>query len=165
MCSVYDVLPLRLCADMVSDCTTPRKTMWFDSARPTWDIKFFFTFYTNRDKSVLELFHVVVFQWKTFSLLTQAIETVSKIVWIAVERSKMTSISIHIIANQSSYHDDKSTLQCFTRVFCPKLIRNVRSRRRIDSSIIAYPVNSELHLQTWKRSLKCFAKNSTWRSC
>ena len=30
----------------------------------------------------------------------------------------MTSISIYIIANQSSYHDDKSTLQCFTCVFC-----------------------------------------------
>ena len=57
----------------------------------------------------------------------------------------MTSISIHIIANQSSYHDDKSTLQCFTCVFCPQLIRNVRSRRRIDrSSIIAHSVNSDL---------------------
>ena len=64
-----------------------------------------------------------------------------------VERSKMRSISIHIIANQSSYHDDKSTLQCFICVFCPQLIRNVRSRRRIDSSsIIAHPVNSDAHL-------------------
>ena len=61
-----------------------------------------------------------------------------------IERSKMTSISIHIIANQSSYHDDKSTLQCFTCVFCPQLIRNVRSCRRIESSsIIAHPVNSD----------------------
>ena len=73
----------------------------------------------------------------------------------------MTSISIHIIANQSSYPDDKSTLQCFTCVFCPQLIRNVRSCRRIDSSsIIAHPVNSDLH--TWERSLKCYAKNSTY---
>ena len=73
----------------------------------------------------------------------------------------MTAISIHIIANQSSYHDDKSTLQCFTHVFCPQLIRNVWSRRRIDSSsIIAHPVNSDLH--TWERSLKCYAKNSTY---
>ena len=73
----------------------------------------------------------------------------------------MTAISIHIIANQSSYHDDKSTLQCFIRVFCPQLIRNVQSRRRIDSySIIAHPVNSDLH--TWVRSLKCYAKNSTY---
>ena len=73
----------------------------------------------------------------------------------------MTSISIHIIANQSSYHDDKSTLQCLTCVFCPQLIRNVRSRRRIDiSSIIAHPVNSDLH--TWERSLNCYAKNSTY---
>ena len=75
----------------------------------------------------------------------------------------MTSISIHI-ANQSSYHDDKSTLQCFTCVFCPQLIRNVRSRRRIDSSsIIAHPLNSDLH--TWERSLKCHAKNPTYISC
>ena len=62
--------------------------------------------------------------------------------------------------NQSSYHDDKSTLQCLTCVFCPQLIRNVRSRRRIySSSIIGYPVNSDLH--TWERLLKCYAKNST----
>ena len=36
---------------------------------------------------------------------------------------------IHIdtyIANQNSNHDDKSTLQCLTHVFCPQLIRNVR---------------------------------------
>ena len=73
----------------------------------------------------------------------------------------MMSISIHIIANQSSYHDDKSTLQCFIHVFCPQLIRNVRSRRRIDSySIIAHSVNSDLH--SWARSLKCYAKNSTY---
>ena len=72
----------------------------------------------------------------------------------------MTSISIHIIANQSSYHDDKSTLQCFIRVFCSQLIRNVWSRRCIDSSsVIAHPVNSDLH--TWERSLKCYAKNWT----
>ena len=73
----------------------------------------------------------------------------------------MTSISIHIIANQSSYHDDESTLQCFICVFCPQLIRNVRSRRRVDSSsIIAHPVNSDLH--TWEILLKCYAKNSTY---
>ena len=73
----------------------------------------------------------------------------------------MTAISIHFITNQSSYHDDKSTLQCFTPVFCPQLIRNVRSHRRIGSfSIIAHPVNSDLH--TWERSLKCHAQNSTY---
>ena len=72
----------------------------------------------------------------------------------------MTSISIYI-ANQSSYHDDKSTLHCFTCVFWPQLIRNVWSRRRIDSSsIIAHPLNSDLH--TWERSLKCHAKNPTY---
>ena len=73
----------------------------------------------------------------------------------------MTSMSIHTIANHSSYHDDKSTLQCFTCVFCPQLIRNVRSRRRIDgSSIIAHLVNSDLH--TWERSFKCYTKNSIY---
>ena len=36
-----------------------------------------------------------------------------------------------------------------TRVFCPQLISNVRSRRRIDSSsIIAHPVNFDEHLWT-----------------
>ena len=74
------------------------------------------------------------------------------------------STSIHIIANQSSYHDDKSTFQCFTCVFCPQLIRNVQSRRCIDSScIITHTVNSDLH--TWERSLKCYAKNSTYILC
>ena len=34
-------------------------------------------------------------------------------------------ISIHIIANENSYHDDELTKQCFTRVFCPQLISNV----------------------------------------
>ena len=71
----------------------------------------------------------------------------------------MTAISIHITAKQSSYHDDKSTLQCFTCVFC-HLIRNVRSCRRFDSSsIITHPVNSNLHME---RSLICYAKNSTY---
>ena len=67
----------------------------------------------------------------------------------------MTFISIHIMANQNPYHDDESTQQYFTRVFCPQLSRKVRDRRRIDSSsIIAHPVNFE-------RSLKCNAKNAT----
>ena len=58
-------------------------------------------------------------------------------------------------------YSSQSTLQCFTCVFFPQLIRNVRSRRRIDSSsITAHPVNSDLH--TWERSLKCYAKNSTY---
>ena len=48
--------------------------------------------------------------------------------------------------------------QCFTRVFSPQLIRNVRSRRRMDSaSIIAHPVNLR-----WERLLKCYANNSTY---
>ena len=31
---------------------------------------------------------------------------------IAVERSEMRFISIHIVANQNSCHDDKSAQQC-----------------------------------------------------
>ena len=67
-----------------------------------------FTYCVDRDTSVLELFHVVS-QQKRFAVLTQAIENRLQNCWIAVERPKMTSISIHIIANQASYHDDKST--------------------------------------------------------
>ena len=65
------------------------------------------------------------------------------------------------IANQKSYHDEKSTLQCFTRVICPRLIRNVRSHRRFDcsSSIIAHPVNFDIDRE---RSSKCDADNSTY---
>ena len=60
--------------------------------------------------------------------------------WIAADRSKMTFMSIHIIANQNSYHDNKSTWQCFTHLFCPQLIRILWSRRCTDSfSIIAHP--------------------------
>ena len=49
---------------------------------------------------------------------------------------------------------------CFTRVFCPRLIRNVWSRRRFDSSsIISQPVNFDIQRE---RVLKCDAKNSTY---
>ena len=58
--------------------------------------------------------------------------------WIAVERPEMTFISIYIIANQNSCHDDKSAQQCLIRVFCPQLIRNARTRRRIDNFSIFY---------------------------
>ena len=60
---------------------------------------------------MLELFPVVVFQLKKkFSVLTLPHFTVSKVdCWIVIEKSKMKFISIHIIANQNPYHDDKST--------------------------------------------------------
>ena len=62
--------------------------------------------------------------------------------WIAVERAEITFISIHISANQNSYHDDKSIYILLTRALCPQLLRNLRTRRRFDSSsIIAHPVN------------------------
>ena len=56
----------------------------------------------------------------------------------------MTFISINIIAYQNSYHNDKLTQQCLPRVVCPQLIRNVRTRRRIDSSIIGHPINFDM---------------------
>ena len=40
--------------------------------------------------------------------------------WIAVERAEITFISIHINANQNSYHDEKSILHTFnTRSLSP----------------------------------------------
>ena len=75
-------------------------------------------------------------------LIAIGIETVSKIVELRYREKdqKMTFISTHIIANQNSYHDDKSAWQCLTCVFCPQLIKNVRTRRCIDSSsIVAHP--------------------------
>ena len=41
----------------------------------------------------------------------------SKILLIAVERSEMTFISIHSIANQNSCHDDKSAQQCYIHTY------------------------------------------------
>ena len=75
----------RLCADMVSDCAIWKllgEPCGPPGQRGIWKYSshLIFTFYPYRDKSVLELFHVVVFQWKTFSVLTQAIKTFSKIV-------------------------------------------------------------------------------------
>ena len=66
------------------------------------------------------------------------IETVSKLLDCGRKSRKITFISIHINAN----HDDKSILECLTRALCPQLLRNLRTRRRFDSSsIIAHPVN------------------------
>ena len=63
----------------------------------------------------------------------------------------LTSISIHIIANQNSYHGNKLTLQCFTCFFCLRLVRNVWSRRRFDSSsVIAHPVNFDYTQCQWQ---------------
>ena len=53
----------------------------------------------------------------------------------------------------------KINITVFYTCFCPQLIRNVRSRRRIDSSsIITHPVNFDRQRE---RPLKCDAKNST----
>ena len=41
--------------------------------------------------------------------------------WIAVESAEITFISIHINANQNSYHDDKSILWSLTRALCPHI--------------------------------------------
>ena len=72
----------------------------------------------------------------------------------------MTFILMHITAKQNPYHDAKSAWQCFTLVSCHRLIRNVRSCRRSDSSsIIAHPVNFDIQRA---RSLNCDAKNSTY---
>ena len=94
-------------------------------------------------------------------MLTQAIKTVSKIIGLQWKDPKwrpyryiLSQTRTHIMTINQHY----SVSYAFS---VPKLIRNVRSRRRIDSSsIIAHPVNSDLH--TWERLLKCYAKNSTY---
>ena len=133
------------------------QVVWLHCDSPTWEINL------NGDTSVLELVPVVILQYKGFSMrsvLTHLNRNRLKNCWIAVERSEMAFISIHIISNQNPCHDDKSVKQRLTRVFCPQLIRNVRTRRRIESSsIIANPVNFALHLYTggrcrWKYETK-----------
>ena len=77
----------RMCADMVSDCAI-RKT-WVPRGLTTlrqanvgnekYSLHLIFTFYLNRDTSVIELCPVVVFQYRV-DPFTGNIETVSKIV-------------------------------------------------------------------------------------
>ena len=57
--------------------------------------------------SVTELFPVVVF--KKISRVESFTDNESKPSRIVVERSETMLILIHIIADQNSYHDDKST--------------------------------------------------------
>ena len=110
------------CWRVLSDCAITWVPLHSD--RPTWEIiwkKYFlhliFTFYLNTDASVVEFFTVVVFQQKGRSFYEVGV-TVDPIYWeskpslncwIAVERAEVKFISKHIIANQTSYHDDRST--------------------------------------------------------
>ena len=136
--------------------------------RPMWEmiwkkcsLHLIFTFYLNRDTSVVEFpLSMCLKKKRRFSLWGHGGPCwhnylqlkLSLNCWIAVERAKITFTSIHIIAKQNSYHDDKSTLKCLTRVFCPQPIRNLRTRRHFDSSsIIALQVNFD---KPWERSLK-----------
>ena len=124
MRSVSDVLPPRLPA--VCMVSGNLNTTWFDLNTPTgqhgklyekYSLHLIFTFYLNRDTSVTELFPVVVFNNnKKISRVDSFTDNESKLSRIVVERSETVLILIHIIADQNSYHDDNSTLQCFTRV-------------------------------------------------
>ena len=104
----------RLCAGMcgksLSNQEAFRSITLFDFT-PTgqhekYSLHLILTFFQNRDPSVIQLFHVVVFQLKRFPVLVHRNPLWN--CWIMLERSKMKFISIHIMANQNSYHDDKS---------------------------------------------------------
>ena len=84
-------------------------------------------------------------------------KTISKIVGLQWKDPKWRPYR-YILSQTRAHIMTINQHKCFTRAFCPQLIRNVRSRRRIDSSsIIARPVNL-----LWERSVKCYAKNSTY---
>ena len=115
-----------------------------------------FTFYLNRDTSVIELFPVVVFQLKKDSPVLTHLLAISK-----------PSLKLWDCGRKIQNDVDIDTYYCKPeliswRVFCPQLITNVRSRWRIDSSsIITHPVNFDIQRE---RSLKCDAKHSTYVS-
>ena len=87
------------------------------------------------------------------SVLTHLLinETVSNLLTCGRKNQNYIHIDTYIIANQNLNHDDKSTLQCLTHIFCPQLIRNVRLVDVFNSSIIAHPANFDI---PWERSLK-----------
>ena len=84
-------------------------------------------------------------------------KNISKIVRLLYKDPKLHPYR-YILSQSRAHIMTINQHKCFTCIFCPQLIRNVRSRRCIDSSsIIAHPVNLQ-----WERSLKGFAKNSTY---
>ena len=110
-----------------------------------YSLHLIFTFYLNRDTSVLELFPVVVFQEKRFTRQSKPslklLHSAKKIQWRSYQyillqtRTHIMMISQHV--------------KCFTSLFCPRLVRNVWSRWCFDSSsIIAHPVNFDIHSDT-----------------
>ena len=99
--------------------------VWLNSDRPTRNVgnymkKYFlhliFTFYLNTDASVIKKFPCRCISIKTadhpwgrcWPIYLESKPSLN--CWIAVERAEITFISIHINANQNSYHDDKSIL-------------------------------------------------------
>ena len=175
MRSVYDVLPLRLPAvcwhgKWLRNLETPQRTMWSQACGPPcqrgiskYSSHLIFTFYPNRDKSVLELFHVVVFHWKTFSVLTQPINR-SKPSLKLLDYGRKIQNDIHI----DTYYRKPELISwrwinitVFHMRFLPPTDQKcAESSWYWQFSIIAQPVNSDLH--TWEISLKCYAKNSTY---
>ena len=123
---------------------------WLHSDRPRsyiremiWkkSLHLIFTFYLNSDTSAPELFPVVVLKKKKIPL----VDPFTFLLAMNRNRLELSDCGrkirndIHTdtyYCKPNSYHDDNSTQQCFTRVFCPQLIGNMRSRRRIDSSSI-----------------------------
>ena len=79
---------------------------WYEK----YSLHFIFTFFINRDISVIEFPPSLYFNKKDDSPWGPCLESKpSPNCWIAVERAQITFISTNNIANQNSYHDDKST--------------------------------------------------------
>ena len=151
-CCQVCVLPLRL--PDVCMVSGNLNTTWFDTDfTPTghgatygkWyeknSLHLIFTFYLNSDTSAPELFPVVVLKKKKIPL----VDPFTFLLAMNRNRLELSDCGrkirndIHTdtyYCKPNSYHDDNSTQQCFTRVFCPQLIGNMRSRRHIDSSSI-----------------------------
>ena len=134
----------RLCAGMcgkwLRNQETPRTTC-FDTPTGQHGIwKIFFTFDFNiLPEQRLSLY----FNKKRFSVLTHLPGNRSRLknCCIALKRSSDVHIDTYY-CKPELISWDKSAWQCFTCLFCRRLVRNVRSRRRFDSSsIIAHPVN------------------------
>ena len=149
----------RLCANMhISECATRKLeyyVVWLYSDWPTWE-SIWKTYFLHLIFShcILTETHRIIpcccisitkSQWgPCWPMFTDKWNRLSNC-WTVIKISKITFIPIHIITNQISFRDDKSTLQCWARVFCPQLIRNVPTHRRIDSSsITTHTINFDI---------------------
>ena len=100
-------------------CSSMKKEDSLDDVRVAGRLKKIFGFSAKFEAQNIFFIHSIIseFQLQRGALGARDFQTPCRVghkpslhCWIVVERAKITFVSIHIIANQNSHHDNKSTL-------------------------------------------------------